>query len=139
MSRTAARITCNEADRQILEMRAGSRTEARQIVEPARMILGCVAGEPVTVIARRCHTRPNTVIKWRQRFAQQGLGWRMRRVRAPSRSTAKGFAMGSVIAHPSARLFTPAFPCTSAVQTASIRPRRNLPDINIRSAQIRIR
>ena len=37
------------------------------------MILGCVAGEPVTVIAERCHTRPNTVIKWRQRFAQHGL------------------------------------------------------------------
>ncbi len=88
MSRRAARITCNEADRQILEVRAASRTEARQTVERARMILGCVAGEPVRVIAERCHTRPNTVIKWRQRFAEHGLkGWRMRRARAPSRST----------------------------------------------------
>ena len=73
MSRIAARITCNEADLQILEARAASRTEARQTVERARMILGCVAGEPVTAIAARCQTRPNTVIKWRQRFAQHGL------------------------------------------------------------------
>jgi len=73
MSRIAARIACNEADRQILEARAASRTEAKQSVDRARMILGCVAGEPVTRIAARCHTRPNTVIKWRQRFVQHGL------------------------------------------------------------------
>jgi transposase len=30
-------------------------------------------GKPVQTIACKCHTRPNTVIKWRQRFAQQGL------------------------------------------------------------------
>jgi transposase len=37
------------------------------------MILGCVAGEPVKEVAERCHTRPNTVIKWRERFARGGL------------------------------------------------------------------
>ena len=73
MSRIAARITCNEADRQILEERAASRTAARQTVERARMILGCVAGEAVQAIAQQCQTRPNTVIKWRQRFAEHGL------------------------------------------------------------------
>lgn len=73
MSRTAARITCNEADLQALKARAASRTEARQTVERARLILGCVAGETVTAIAARCQTRPNTVIKWRQRFARHGL------------------------------------------------------------------
>lgn len=73
MSRTAARITCNEADRQILEARATSRTEAKQTVDRARMILGCAAGESVRAIAEQCQTRPNTVIKWRQRFAEHGL------------------------------------------------------------------
>lgn len=73
MSRTAARITCNEADRQILEARATSRTEAKQTVDRARIILGCAAGESVTAIAEQCQTRPNTVIKWRQRFAEHGL------------------------------------------------------------------
>lgn len=42
-------------------------------MERARIILGCVAGGRVKDIARRWHTRPNTVIKWRGRFAQQGL------------------------------------------------------------------
>ncbi len=37
------------------------------------MILGCLDGLPVIQIAERCHTRPNTVIKWRQRFVADGL------------------------------------------------------------------
>jgi transposase len=73
MPRTASRITCNQEDREVLERRAGSRTVPNQAVERARIILGCLAGERVKDIARRCHTRPNTVIKWRQRFAQDGL------------------------------------------------------------------
>lgn len=37
------------------------------------MVLGCLAGQQVQVVARQCHTRPNTVIKWRQRFVARGL------------------------------------------------------------------
>ncbi len=43
------------------------------MVERARIILGCLAGKRVQEVARACHTRPNTVIKWRQRFVQGGL------------------------------------------------------------------
>jgi lysophospholipase L1-like esterase len=43
------------------------------MIERARIILGCLAGKRVKEVARTCHTRPNTVIKWRQRFAQHGL------------------------------------------------------------------
>jgi transposase len=32
-----------------------------------------LAGKGVQHIARECHTRPNTVIKWRQRFVQGGM------------------------------------------------------------------
>lgn len=73
MARIASLITCSEEDKQTLERLAASRTEAKQAVERARIILGCVAGQRVKEIARRCHTRPNTVIKWRVRFAQHGL------------------------------------------------------------------
>ena len=73
MSRIAAQITCTEDDKQWLERLAGSRTEPKQAVERARIILGCVAGARVKDIARRWQTRPNTVIKWRQRFAEHGL------------------------------------------------------------------
>jgi transposase len=43
------------------------------MTQRAQMILGCLAGQRVREVAATCHTRPNTVIKWRQRFAQHGL------------------------------------------------------------------
>jgi transposase len=73
MSRTAPQIDCNPEDRQALQRLAASRTESKQTVERALIILGCLEGKRVQIIARECHTRPNTVIKWRQRFAQSGL------------------------------------------------------------------
>jgi transposase len=73
MARNAPTISCGFEDRQELERLAGSRTESKQMVERAQIILGCLAGQRVQEVARGCHTRPNTVIKWRQRFAQHGL------------------------------------------------------------------
>lgn len=73
MSRTAPQINSSLEDRQRLERLAASRTEPKQAVERARIILGCLAGKRVQDIAAACHTRPNTVIKWRQRFVQGGL------------------------------------------------------------------
>jgi transposase len=73
MARNAPTITCGPEDRQELERLAGSRTESKQMIERAQIILGCLAGKRVQEVARTCHTRPNTVIKWRQRFAQRGL------------------------------------------------------------------
>lgn len=73
MARNAPTITCGSEDRQELERLAGSRTESKQMIERAQIILGCLAGKRVQEVARTCHTRPNTVIKWRQRFAHRGL------------------------------------------------------------------
>jgi transposase len=73
MARNAPTLTCGSEDRQELERLAGSRTEAKQMIERAQILLGCLAGKRVQEVARTCHTRPNTVIKWRQRFAQRGL------------------------------------------------------------------
>ncbi len=73
MPKNAPAISCGPQDQQELERLAGSRTESRQMVERARIILGCLAGKRVKEVARTCHTRPNTVIKWRQRFVQRGL------------------------------------------------------------------
>ena len=74
MARNAPTISCGPEDRQALERLAGSRTESKQKIERAQIILGCLSGKPVQEVARTCHTRPNTVIKWRQRFVQRGLG-----------------------------------------------------------------
>ena len=73
MARSAPAISCGPEDRRELARLAGSRTESRLLVERAQIILGCLAGKRVKEVARACHSRPNTVIKWRQRFAQQGL------------------------------------------------------------------
>jgi transposase len=73
MPRTAPAISCGLEDRRKLEQLAGSRTESKQMVERARIILGCLSGQGVKETARQCHTRPNTVIKWRQRFMSAGL------------------------------------------------------------------
>ena len=73
MARTAMQITCVDEDKKTLERLAAGRTEPRQTVERARIILGCLAGRRVAEIARECRTRPNTVIKWRTRFAESGL------------------------------------------------------------------
>jgi len=73
MSRTAPQISCHPEERQILERWAASRTEPKQTVDRARIIIGCLAGKRVGDLAGECRTRPNTVIKWRQRFVQSGL------------------------------------------------------------------
>ena len=73
MARKAKPIECGAEDRQFLERLSRSRTESRQVVERARMVLGCVAGVAVQQTARECGTRPNTVIKWRNRFVHLGL------------------------------------------------------------------
>jgi transposase len=73
MSRKAAQISCSPEDREKLEALAASRTESKQMVDRARIILGCLDGKRVATVADECTTRPNTVIKWRQRFVKQGL------------------------------------------------------------------
>ena len=73
MPRAAPAVSCGPEDRQELERLAVSRTESKQMVERARIILGCLGGQRVKEVARQCHTRPNTVIKWRQRFMGAGV------------------------------------------------------------------
>ena len=56
-----------------MERLGRSRTEPVRRVERARIILACLGGEPQAQIAARLGIRPNTVSKWRIRFAQQGI------------------------------------------------------------------
>jgi transposase len=56
-----------------LERLASSRRTSKQLVERSQIILGCLTGKKVYEIAIENHTRPNTVIKWRQRFVSKGV------------------------------------------------------------------
>lgn len=73
MGRRATAMACSREDRVELERIGRSRTEPKQRVERARIILACLAGEPQGEIAKRLGTRPSTISKWRIRFARLGL------------------------------------------------------------------
>ena len=74
MPKTAKKIVCEPRERQAVEKLAASRAEEARLVERARMVLGCLNGEPVAGVARRMSVRPQTVIKWRERFERGGVG-----------------------------------------------------------------
>jgi transposase len=73
MGRRPVALSCDADVRSELERISRSRTEPKQRVDRARIILACLNGEPQADIAERLGTRPNTVSKWRNRFAHNGL------------------------------------------------------------------
>ena len=73
MPRRAPIPECSEKDRKSLEELARSRTEEARIVERAKIILKCLAGERVHKIATDLKVRPNTVVEWRRRFEKEGI------------------------------------------------------------------
>ena len=73
MGRRAVALPCSESDRKELVRISRSHTESKRRVERAEIILGCLAGEANDVLAKRLRTRPNTISKWRHRFAARGL------------------------------------------------------------------
>jgi transposase len=66
-------LSCDSQTLKTLERRANSQTEPYKAVFRARIILGCLEGQGVMAVSRAVNTRPNTVIKWRNRFATKGL------------------------------------------------------------------
>ncbi len=63
---------CTEKDRLLIEEWTRSRTKESRLVERAKIIQRCLAGEPVKKIAQELKVRPNTVIDWRRRFEDKG-------------------------------------------------------------------
>ena len=73
MPRRAPILTCSEEQRKAVELLAASRTEEARLVERARMVVGCLDGKPMIQIASELGVRSNTVIEWRNRFAELGV------------------------------------------------------------------
>ena len=73
MSRVALPLSCTAEVMQELERLSKSRTDESRLVERAKMVLRCLAGERNDEVAARLGTGPATVGAWRQRFAQHGL------------------------------------------------------------------
>lgn len=73
MARNAQIPVCAENDRRTLSDWANSRSVEWRLVERARMIMQLLDGVPINKIAQVMSTGQNTIIKWRNRFAAQGI------------------------------------------------------------------
>jgi transposase len=73
MARVAAKVTCSDEDRKELNRLSTSRTAQARLVERAKIVLGCLAGERNDQIASRMKLQSNTVATWRKRFLAGGI------------------------------------------------------------------
>ena len=73
MPRVAAKVTSSEQDIKELTKLSVSRTAQARLVERARIVLGCLAGERNDQIALRMGVQSNTVATWRRRFLDGGV------------------------------------------------------------------
>jgi transposase len=73
MPRKAIALECSAKDRLELERLSRSRTESKQLVERAKIILDCLDSNQNKDIAAKHKTRPNRITKWRNRFSTHGL------------------------------------------------------------------
>jgi len=73
MARKAQIPNCSEKDRLTLVEWANSRSLEWRLVERARIIIKLLDGLPVNKVADELGTGQNTVIKWRNRFAVNGI------------------------------------------------------------------
>ena len=71
--RTAPKIEVTPQDLKILTKRSMSRTEPKQAIERAKIILLCYEGKSVQEIAEIMQTYPNKVIDWRNRYMEEGI------------------------------------------------------------------
>jgi transposase len=72
MARTARKVSCGEAERAALRRMAGGRKVAAALALRARIVLGCLDGGLVREVAEKCGVTRETVIRWRDRFAESG-------------------------------------------------------------------
>ena len=66
-------ISLRAAERRFLKARARRQAVPWREVVRARIVLDAAAGLPDALLARRVGVAPNTVIKWRKRFWEQGF------------------------------------------------------------------
>jgi len=73
MVRSFAPLGLDDVERRELTLLASRRSTAQGLALRARIILACAEGEQSKVVAARLGIDPDTVGKWRRRFAEQGL------------------------------------------------------------------
>ena len=72
MARTSAPLQCSESEIEELQDLVQNAKQPR-IAERATLVLEFIQGSTITEIAERHSAQPNTVIKWKRRYAEQGI------------------------------------------------------------------
>ena len=73
MGRRFAPLELDEVERAELTALASRRSTAQALALRARIILACAEGEQSKLVAKRLAVDPETVGKWRRRFAEHRL------------------------------------------------------------------
>lgn len=73
MARVAVALSCTAEVMAELERLARSRVGEVRMAQRARIVIACLRGKRNDEIARAMGLRPNSVGKWRQRFAARGI------------------------------------------------------------------
>jgi len=73
MARKAQVLTITDAERKQLKKLANGQKTERRMVDRAKIILKCADGAKISDIAAEFAMRPNTVMKWRDRFKEDRL------------------------------------------------------------------
>ena len=69
----ARRLRLRRGDRAALEAMVRKRTIPQRLAFRARILLCCADGLPHRQIKRRLHTSVDTILRWRNRYQQEGL------------------------------------------------------------------
>jgi transposase-like protein len=78
IGRRFAPLGLDEVERAELMSLASRRSTAQALALRARIILACAEGEQTKIVAMRLGIDPETVSKWRRRFAERPSGTRSR-------------------------------------------------------------
>jgi len=71
--RSPFQISLRASQRRLLKAQARGQAAPWRVVVRARIVLDAAAGLPNALIARRVRVAPNTVLKWRKRFFEEGF------------------------------------------------------------------
>jgi transposase len=73
MSKPSRTVFCDDVALKALKELVARRTAPAGIVQRAKIILACIAGETVQGIVQQLKTSPATVMRWKGRFIESGL------------------------------------------------------------------